>query len=113
MDKAMSREQALKWIEAACNGDSTTRHAFSTIRRELVTLRMIAQRCKEEIDHGFDLPSEVFELTEAFYNTFVSKQDACANCGCVRSGHYPIGCAGAGGSCGCTAFKHEDTDAKA
>jgi len=75
MDKAMSREQALKWIEAACNADKTTRHAFSTIRRELMTLRKLAQRCKEEIDHGFDLPSEVFDLTEAFYQTFVSKQE--------------------------------------
>lgn len=76
MDKAMSRETALKWIEAACNADKTTRQAFHTIRRELMALRKIADLCKEEIEHGLDLPSDVFDLTESYWQVFRSS-NAC------------------------------------
>lgn len=74
-DKSMSHGQALEWIRAACEGDRTTREAFRRIRRELKVLRKIVDLCKEEIEHGFDLPSEVFDLTEAYWQTYRAPKD--------------------------------------
>lgn len=37
---------------------------------ELVALRKIADLCKEEIEHGFDLPSELFDRTEAYWKKY-------------------------------------------
>ncbi len=31
--------------------------------------------------------------------------DDCANCGCRKSGHHPIGCEGSGGNCRCPGYK--------
>ena len=74
-DQAMSYEQALEWIKAACQGDKTTLLAFHRIRRELAVFRKIVDLCKEEIEHGFDLPSEVFDLTEAYWQTYRAPKD--------------------------------------
>lgn len=33
-------------------------------------LRKIAELCKEEIDHGFDLSSDVFDAVEVYYRSY-------------------------------------------
>lgn len=38
-----------------------------------------------------------------------SPRDACANCGCLRSGHHAAGCEGGGGECGCPGFAEPGT----
>lgn len=48
-------------------GDEVTFNRLKEAERELKELRNIAALCKEEIDHGFDLPSEVFDAVERYY----------------------------------------------
>lgn len=57
--------RAEEWLNAAKGTDWTAK--FKALSKEVSALRRIASLCKEEIDHGFDLPSEVFDATEYYY----------------------------------------------
>lgn len=50
-----------------CNIHEESRAENAELMKEVGELRRIAAMCKQEIDHGFDLPSEVFESVETYY----------------------------------------------
>ncbi len=56
-------EKALSWELTA----RTSGGAFRYVEKENAKLRRIAKLCWEEMNHGLDLPSDVFDAVEKYY----------------------------------------------
>ena len=67
--QSLDRNQCLrnlKFVEASRNLAPQMAQELKEARAELELLRKLASLCIEEIDHGFDLPSDVFDATEEY-----------------------------------------------
>lgn len=49
--------------------------------------------------------------TPKYYPWNMPQADDCGNCGCRKNGHHPVGCEGAGGTCGCKGYKPRGKEA--
>lgn len=56
------------------------------LEAELEQLRKIAKLCRREMEHGFDLPSDVFDEVEVYYEAHGVFDCDCDDCVALKRG---------------------------